>query len=65
MVLCQTFQYEHIHVLHSLRSVLRLRADPPRAIKQASEGVDLSDGNGEHDKQVEKGPEGHSPQVVL
>lgn len=45
--------------------LLELCADPPCVIKQASQCVDLSDSNGEHDKQVETGPEGHPPQVVL
>lgn len=34
-------------------------------MKEASQGVDLSDSDGEHDKQAEAGPEGHPPQVVL
>lgn len=34
-------------------------------IKQVLQGVDLHGGHGEHDEQVEAGPEGHPPQVVL
>lgn len=44
---------------------LRLRAHPPGAIKEASQGVHLRDGDGEHDEHAEAGPEGDPPQVVL
>lgn len=44
---------------------LWLRVDPLGVIKEPSQGVDLSGCDGEHDKQVEAGPEGHPPQVVL
>ncbi len=39
--------------------------DPLVVIKEAAQGVDLRDSNEEHDKQVDAGPEGHPPQVVL
>lgn len=45
--------------------LLRLRADALGVVKEASQGVDLCGGDGEHDKQVQAGPEGHPPQVVL
>lgn len=46
-------------------SLLWLRADPLGVIKEALQGVDLSDSNSKHDKQVYAGPEGHPPQVIL
>lgn len=45
--------------------VLRLCADPPWAVEQVSQCVDLWDRDGEHDKQVDAGPERDPPQVVL
>lgn len=42
-----------------------LCADPLCVIKEALQGVDLSGSDGEYDKQVDTGPEGHPPQVVL
>ena len=42
-----------------------LGARPLVAVKETLQGVDLSGGNTEHDEQVEAGPEGHPPQVVL
>lgn len=67
-VLVQTFKvWAHSRFALSLEEtfLLELCADPPCVIKQASQCVDLSDSNGEHDKQVETGPEGHPPQIVL
>lgn len=67
-VLGQIFKFKHVQVLHSLGwryFLLWLCADPLGVIKEALQGVDLSDSDGEHDKQVEAGPEGHLPQVVL
>lgn len=42
-----------------------LRAHRPFVIEQAPQRVDLSDGDGRHDQQVDAGPEGDPPQVVL
>ena len=42
-----------------------LCADPLCVFKEAFQGVDLRGSDGEHDEQVDTGPEGHPPKVVL
>ena len=37
----------------------------PRTIKEISQGEDLSDTNNKNDKQVDAGPEGHTPKIVF
>ena len=43
----------------------RLRSYSPLVVKEAPECADLGYGHGEDDQQVEAGPEGDPPQVVL
>lgn len=48
-----------------IRSLVLLRAHRPFVVEQAPQRVDLRDGHGRHDQQVDAGPEGDPPQVVL
>lgn len=58
-------QGSSLSCLELSRTVLWLRVDPLGVVKEASQAVDLSAWDCNHDEQVEAGPEGHPPQVVL
>ena len=53
------------HVKKKKNQILGLRGGPPPVVEEPPQRVDLRRGHRQQDQQVDAGPEGHPPQVVL